>query len=107
MSTDSCIFCKIAEKVLPAKAVYEDDQVLAFHDIHPKAPVHLLLIPKKHIKSLLQLEPSDTALMSHMLLTLPILAKEHGLEEGFRTIVYTGRKGGQEIDHLHFHLLGG
>lgn len=107
MSTDACIFCKIAEKTLPAKAVYEDDKVLAFHDIHPKAPIHLLLIPKKHIKSLLEIEPSDAALMSHLLLTLPMLAKKQGLHEGFRTVVYTGEKGGQEIDHLHFHLLGG
>jgi histidine triad (HIT) family protein len=107
MSADTCIFCKIAEKALPAKSVYEDEQVLAFHDIHPKAPVHLLLIPKKHIKSLLQLKPSDAALISHLLLTLSVLAKKHGLEEGFRTIIYTGEKGGQEIEHLHFHLLGG
>lgn len=106
MSADPCIFCKIAEKALPAKAVYEDDRVLAFHDIHPKAPVHLLLIPKKHIKSLLEIELSDANLMSHLLLTLPILAKEQGLHEGFQTIIYTGKKGGQEIDHLHFHLLG-
>jgi histidine triad (HIT) family protein len=107
MSADSCIFCKIAEKTLPVKAVYEDDQVLAFHDIHPKAPVHLLLIPKRHIKSLLEIESSDASLMSHLLLTLPMLAKKHELHEGFRTIIYTGEKGGQEIEHLHFHLLGG
>ena len=82
MSADSCLFCKIAEKTLPAKAVYEDDQVLAFHDIHPKAPVHLLLIPKKHIKSLLEIESSDANLISHLLLTLPMLAKKQGLHEG-------------------------
>jgi len=107
MSLDSCLFCQIAEKALPAKVVYEDDRVLAFHDIHPKAPVHLLLIPKKHIKSLLALDTADADLMGHLLLTLPMLAKKQGLHEGFRTIIYTGVKGGQEIDHLHFHLLGG
>ncbi|MEY3182515.1 MAG: hypothetical protein RLZ35_500 [Pseudomonadota bacterium] len=107
MSTDYCIFCKIVEKHLPAKIVYEDDQVLVFHDIHPKAPVHLLLIPKKHIKSLMEVEPSDAALMSQLVFTLPKLAKIHGLEAGFKTHIYTGKQGGQEIDHLHFHLLGG
>jgi histidine triad (HIT) family protein len=107
MSAEPCLFCKIADKALPATIVYEDDRILAFHDIHPKAPVHLLLIPKKHIKSLLELESSDANLMSHLLLTLPMLAKKQGLGEGFQTIVYTGKKGGQEIDHLHFHLLGG
>ena len=106
MPNNACIFCQIAAKTLPAKAVYEDEQVLAFHDIHPKAPVHLLLIPKKHIKSLMEVESSDASLISHLLLQLPILAKAQGLHEGFRTHIYTGRKGGQEIDHLHFHLLG-
>jgi histidine triad (HIT) family protein len=107
MPTTPCIFCQIAEKTLPAKFAFEDDQICAFHDIHPKAPVHLLLIPKKHIKSLLELTPEDTSLMSHLLLRVPALAREYGLHEGFKTIIYTGLKGGQEIDHLHFHLLGG
>ncbi|ABA59498.1 histidine triad nucleotide-binding protein [Nitrosococcus oceani] len=102
-----CIFCKIIEGELPAKVVYEDDQVIAFEDIHPKAKIHLLLVPRSHISSLEQLEVKHEALISHLLLLLPDLARRQGLQDGFRTIINTGRGGGQEVDHLHIHLLGG
>lgn len=107
MSDSPCIFCKIAQKAIPSDLVYEDEHMVVFHDIHPKAPVHLLLVPKQHIKSLMALTDKHTALMSHLIFQLPLLAKQHGLHEGFRTAIHTGPKGGQEIDHLHIHLMGG
>jgi histidine triad (HIT) family protein len=107
MKATDCIFCKIVEGKLPANLVYEDNQVIAFKDIHPKAKIHLLLIPRVHIPSLEQLETKHEGLISHMLLLLPNLAYRQGLHAGFRTIINTGREGGQEVDHLHIHLLGG
>ena len=101
-----CLFCKIIDRQIPAQIVYEDEQMLAFKDISPKAPVHVLLIPKRHIVSLEQAQPQDAALLQSMLMTLPKLAKQLGLNEGFRTILNTGAGGGQEVYHLHFHLLG-
>lgn len=102
-----CIFCKIAAGDIPADKVYEDEQVVVFRDIHPKAPVHLLLIPRQHISSLEGLTSEHDALIAHMLHQLPLLAKAHGLDDGFRTIINTGKGGGQEVFHLHIHLLGG
>lgn len=102
-----CLFCKIAAGELPAEKVYEDEQVVVFRDINPKAPVHLLLIPREHLDSLNELEAAHDALMGHMLRLLPKLAKEQGLESGFRTIINTGKGGGQVVFHLHIHLLGG
>ena len=102
-----CLFCKIAAGEIPADIVFEDDQVVVFRDIYPKADVHLLLIPREHIASLNELEPSHDALIAHMTRLLPKLAKAQGLDTGYRTIVNTGPGGGQEIFHLHFHLLGG
>ena len=102
-----CLFCKIIEKNLPAHFVYEDEYCVAFNDIHPKAPVHVLVIPKKHVESLADLTFEDSHLMSHIVLQLPKIAWSQGLETGFRTVVNTGAGGGQEIYHLHFHLLGG
>ncbi len=102
-----CIFCKIAAGELPAEKVYEDEQVVVFRDINPKAPVHLLLIPREHFSGLDELKPEHDALMGHMLRLMPKLAKEQGLESGFRTIINTGKGGGQEVFHLHIHLLGG
>lgn len=101
-----CIFCRIAAGEIPARKVYEDEDFVAFHDLHPKAAVHLLVIPRKHIASLAELEPADEGLMGRMLRLLPQLARDQGLD-GFRTIINTGRSGGQEIFHLHIHLLGG
>jgi len=102
-----CIFCRIAAGEIPADTVYEDEQVMAFRDIQPKAPVHLLMIPKQHIASLMELNREHDALMAHMLALLPSLARAEGLEQGFRTIINTGKEGGQEVFHLHIHLLGG
>ena len=104
-----CIFCRIAAKEIPAAAVYEDDAVIAFKDLEPQAPVHVLIIPKKHIGSLLGLTEEDNALIAHILVdVVPRLAKELGLaENGFRVVVNTGAEGGQTVGHLHFHLLGG
>lgn len=104
----ACLFCKIAAKDIPADIVYEDEHCLAFKDIHPKASVHLLVIPKKHIEHLADLDPEeDVQLISHMMLKLSKIAKSQGLDNGFRTVANTGSDGGQEVYHLHFHLLGG
>lgn len=102
-----CLFCKIAAGEIPSKKVYEDDKVFVFWDINPKADVHLLLIPKEHIASLNELTDAHDELMAYSLKLLPKLAKEQGLDDGFRTIINTGRGGGQEVFHLHMHLLGG
>jgi histidine triad (HIT) family protein len=100
-----CLFCKIVAKEIPSEEVFEDDDFYAFRDINPKADTHLLLIPKKHIVNLDDLQP-DEALMGKMMLTVPKLAKQEKLE-GYRTITNTGAKGGQEVFHLHLHILGG
>jgi len=102
-----CLFCKIATGDIPADKVYEDDKVVVFRDINPKAEVHLLLIPREHIASLNEVEPAHDALIAYMLRLLPQLAAEQGLDRGFRTIINTGKGGGQEVFHLHIHLLGG
>lgn len=103
---NDCIFCKIIAGTMNTKFIYEDEQVVAFADINPKANTHLLLTPKKHITSLNSIDNTDIALMGHMVYLLPTIAKQLGLK-GFRTIINTGKAGGQEIDHLHFHLLAG
>lgn len=102
-----CIFCKIIAGDIPAETVFEDDKILVFKDINPKAAVHLLLIPKPHIQSLNELSIDHQALISYMMLKLPELARSQGLENGFRTIINTGPGGGQEVAHLHLHILGG
>ncbi len=103
-----CVFCKIVNGELPAKVVYEDDLIMAFHDINPQRKVHVLVIPKKHIPSLNDLTPEDKEIMGHLLVKVPEIAKKLGIaEEGYRLIVNTGKHGGQEIYHVHFHLLGG
>lgn len=104
---DDCIFCKIAQGVIPSSKVFEDEDVLAFRDINPKAPVHFLIIPKKHIASLADAKPEDAALLGKLINLVPVLAKQEGCVNGFRTIINTGRDGGQEVDHLHIHVLGG
>ena len=103
-----CIFCKIVEGELPAKVVYEDDKIMAFHDINPQAPVHVLIIPKEHVPTLNDLEEKHKELLGHIFLVIKKLAKEMGIDEsGYRVLVNCNRDGGQEIYHLHFHLLGG
>jgi histidine triad (HIT) family protein len=104
---NECLFCKIVAGEIPANRLYEDDQVLVFEDIAPKAAVHLLVIPKLHIASLDALTPEHDAVMAHIMKLLPKLAKDQGLEDGFRTIINTGKGGGQVVFHLHVHLLGG
>ena len=105
--TDSCIFCKIARGEIPSNKVYEDDVVFAFHDIHPVAPVHFMVVPKLHLASLMEAGASHTELLGKMLLLAPRLAKQQGLENGFRTVINTGKGGGQEVFHLHIHVIGG
>jgi len=104
---DDCLFCKIIDGQIPSTKVYEDQDLLVFKDIAPKAEVHLLVIPKKHITGLNDLLPEDHQLMGKMMLLLPQLAREQNLDDGFRTIINTGKGGGQEVFHLHIHLLGG
>jgi histidine triad (HIT) family protein len=101
-----CLFCKIAAGELPANVVHEDEHIIAFHDIDPKADTHVLVIPKKHIVNLDDLKPEDEAVLSHLMFTIPKIAKDLGLE-GYRTITNTGSLGGQVVFHMHFHILGG
>lgn len=102
-----CLFCKIAAGEIPSELVYEDELLVVFRDINPKAEVHLLVIPRQHIASLDDVTPEQDTLLAHMLRVLPQLAKAQGLEDGFRTIINTGKGGGQIIFHLHMHILGG
>jgi histidine triad (HIT) family protein len=108
MSHDpDCIFCKIVAGQIPANKVHEDEELLAFHDIHPWAPVHILLIPKVHVATLYDAEPAHEALLGRMLGLAPRLMRQLGVLDGFRTVVNTGRNGGQEVFHLHMHVMGG
>lgn len=105
---NDCLFCKIINKEIPSTVVYEDEEILAFKDIHPVTPVHILVIPKKHITSLAELEKEDEAVVGRIYTVINQIAKQEGiLEKGFRVIVNCGEDGGQEVKHLHFHLLGG
>ncbi len=101
-----CLFCKIARGEIPCRKVYEDEEILAFHDIHPAAPVHFMLIPKLHLDSLLQIDEAHAALLGRMMVLAPRLAREQGLANGFRTVINTGKGGGQEVFHLHIHIIG-
>ena len=106
--SEECIFCKIASGAIPVKFIYEDDQLVAFPDINPVAPVHVLVIPRKHLDSVAVAETADSALLGHALLTLPKIAAKLGIaESGFRVVMNTGKDGGQTVMHLHWHLLGG
>ena len=102
-----CLFCNIVQGNIPSDIVYEDEHVVVFKDIYPKADVHLLLIPRLHIGSLNELNESHDAIVAHMMRLLPKLAADQGLVSGFRTIINTGPGGGQEVYHLHMHMLGG
>jgi histidine triad (HIT) family protein len=102
-----CIFCQIAAGKIPAEVVYQDESVLAFKDIHPKAPVHVLIIPKKHIDSLAELTPQDLPLAGHMLEAANSVAKQLGTGKAYKLVVNTGSEAGQVVMHLHMHLLGG
>jgi histidine triad (HIT) family protein len=100
------IFSKIIRKEIPAEIVYEDDLVLAFRDVHPQAPVHILIIPKQEIVSIAEADEADAALLGHLLLTAKRVATQEGLDEGYRIVINTGKDGGQTVFHLHLHLLG-
>lgn len=103
-----CIFCKIAEKKIPSKIVHEDDKAVAFDDVNPQAPTHVLIIPRKHVASIAELNEADTGLLGHLMLTGSKVAKQKGIAEGgYRLVVNTGRNGGQTVFHLHLHVLGG
>jgi len=102
-----CIFCKIVAGQIPSRKAYEDDDLLAFHDIAPWAPVHVLVIPKQHVASLVDVGPEYDALLGRMLGLAPRLMKELGVVDGFRVVVNTGRDGMQEVPHLHMHVMGG
>jgi histidine triad (HIT) family protein len=103
----SCIFCRIARGEIPSRKVYEDDEVLAFHDIQPIAPVHLLLIPKTHVATLYDTTAAHAAALGRIMTLAGRLAKEQGAADGFRAIVNTGRVGRQEVMHVHVHVIGG
>jgi len=108
IATESnCIFCKIVRGEIPSKQIYEDDQVLAFHDIQPVAPVHVLIVPKKHIATLYDATMDDSPVLGKMLAVAPELARKQGARDGFRTIINTGRVALQDVQHLHIHVIGG
>lgn len=102
-----CIFCKIVAGDIPCRKIFEDEDVLAFHDIHPAAPVHFMLIPKAHVASLADCGEEHQAVLGRILLLAAKLAKDQGLHDGFRTVINTGKGGGQEVFHLHVHVIGG
>jgi histidine triad (HIT) family protein len=106
MASD-CLFCKIAAGEIPVKRVYEDDLCLCFPDINPQAPTHLLIIPKRHVASHAHTEVEDAQLLGHMMAKVAEIARTQGLSNGYRVVMNTGRDGGQTVDHLHLHLLGG
>ena len=108
MSHDpNCIFCKLVEGKIPSRKAYEDDEILVFHDIAPWAPVHLLLIPKRHVPSMVEITPADAPLLGRMMALIPKLMLDSGVTNGFRIIANAGHDGMQEVPHLHLHAIGG
>ena len=109
--SDNCLFCKIVKGDIPSKKVYEDEEFIAFHDINPAAPVHLLLVPKRHVVSMQDITPDDAPWLGRMMALASKLAADNGCRPGpsggFRLVVNNGHDGGQEIDHLHVHIIGG
>jgi histidine triad (HIT) family protein len=104
---DDCLFCKIGRKEIPAKLVYEDDEIFAFEDIHPQAPTHILLCPRRHFASLGNATTEDQGVLGKLQLVAVQLAREHDVVDGFRTVVNSGASAGQQVFHLHLHLLAG
>lgn len=102
-----CLFCKIVSGEIPSNKVYEDDSVIAFHDIDKKAPVHLLIVPKKHLSSVAETDEEDMWVLAHIMSVAKKLAEDNGLRNGFRLVINTGKDAGQSVPHLHVHLLGG
>jgi histidine triad (HIT) family protein len=103
----SCVFCKIVEGQIPSTSVYQDDLTYAFADLNPKAPVHVLIVPREHIGSVAMAGKDKSALLGHLMWAAAEIAAKKGLTNGFRIVVNTGEDGGQTVDHLHLHLLGG
>jgi histidine triad (HIT) family protein len=103
----SCLFCKIIAGEIPSKKVFEDDEAYAFRDIGPQAPTHILVVPRKHITSLAHAAEEDRGLLGHLHWVAAKIAEQEGLKNGFRTVINIGPDGGQTVDHLHIHLLGG
>ena len=101
-----CLFCKIVNGEIPSNKVYEDDEILAFYDVAPQAPVHFLIVPKKHMDSLDDTTDEDAALLAHIMLKIKDIAKDLGLENGYRVVINTGEDGMQSVKHLHVHVLG-
>lgn len=105
---DNCIFCKIIKGEIPSQIVYQNESVIAIKDINPKAKVHILVIPRKHIESVNKLEDCDTKLLGEVFAAIQVITKQQGIDEsGFSVLINTGSDGGQTVDHLHFHILGG
>ena len=105
---ENCIFCKIINKEMNADIVYEDEEIIAFKDIHPVTPIHILAVPKKHISKITELEPEDEKIIGKIYTVINQIAKEQEFnEDGFRVIVNCGENGGQEVGHIHFHILAG
>lgn len=103
-----CLFCKIINKDIPAQVIYEDDQIIAFNDINPQAPLHFLVIPKKHISTLNDIKEDDRELLGHMVMTAGKIAKDQGIaQDGYRTVFNCNNHGGQTVYHIHLHVLGG
>jgi histidine triad (HIT) family protein len=102
-----CIFCKIVDGSIPSKKVRDDETLVAFYDIEPKAPTHILVIPKKHVSSLADAKKADEAVLGRLLIAAAEIAREQGLARGFRVVISTGAEGGQTVDHLHLHVMGG
>jgi histidine triad (HIT) family protein len=103
----NCLFCKIIAGSIPSTAVYEDEQCYAFADLHPQAPVHVLVVPREHINSLDETDPGDSALLGHLLWAAEEIAHARNLANGYRLVINTGEEAGQTVQHLHVHLLGG
>ena len=106
-SAENCLFCRIVKGEIPSRKIYEDEEIYAFHDINPVAPVHFMIIPKQHIASLMEADLRHRMALGHLLAKANELAVSQGLTEGFRTVINTGRIGMQEVYHLHVHILGG
>lgn len=105
---EDCIFCRIVNKQIPSRIVYEDDSILAFHDIDPKAPVHVLVIPKQHISSVNEVTQENSQVIAHLFANLPKIAEKLGIKDsGYRVVINCGKDAGQAVNHLHYHVLGG
>lgn len=103
----SCLFCKIIDGSIPSASIYSDDLCYAFADIQPQAPVHVLIVPRRHIGSVAEAANADASLLGHLMLVAAQIARDKGLAKGYRVVANTGADGGQSVDHLHYHLLGG